>query len=321
MVPNPYYYGTQPKLKEIDFEIIPNRDTILTQLAAHELDLWVHVGGVYLARINDLSGYAALRQPAYQWGHIDFNLTHPEVADPVVRYALELATDRKTLIQKLAHGVGYLQEGVAPRTAPYYDPNIPLVPFDLAKANQLLDGDGWVRGSDGVREKNGVKLDLTFVLPVGTQNVEDMVEVLRQDWKKIGVQVSLKEYPAPMLFDTYQAGGIIYTGKFDAIFFNWYDDPIGDFSFVYSCDQIPPNGQNDLHWCNPQADAAIHRVYGDYEQAERNKDDRILFEALAKDRPQITVMGVQEGYIYNKDLKGFNPNGVSPFDSMTNVDI
>jgi peptide/nickel transport system substrate-binding protein len=321
LVPNPYYFRGQPRLKEVDFEIIPSRDTIFTQLAAKELDLWAHVGGAYTARIGNLPGYAVLRQVAYQWGHIDFNLSHPVVADPVVRHALELATDRKTLLDKFARGAGYLQEGIAPRTAPYYDPSIPLVPFDIVQANKLLEADGWVRGPGGVREKNGLKLDLTFVLPIGTQNVDDELELIRSDWQKIGVAINLKKYPIPLLFAPYADGGILYTGKFDAILFNWIDDPIGDFSFLYGCDAIPPSGQNDLHWCNPTANAAVHEVWLDYDQAQRNAADRVLFEQLAKDRPQITLLGVQEAYIYNKDLKGFDPNGVSPFDSIMNVDI
>ena len=135
MVPNPYYFRGQPKLKEVDFMIIPNRDTIFTQLAAHELDLWVHVGGVYYVRLSELGGYEGLNQPSYQWNHIDFNLTHPGVSDPVVRYAMELALDRATVVAKHYHGLATLQEGIAPKTAPYYDPNIPLVPYDPKKAN------------------------------------------------------------------------------------------------------------------------------------------------------------------------------------------
>jgi hypothetical protein len=65
----------------------------------------------------------------------------------------------------------------------------------------------------------------------------------------------------------------------------------------------------------------MHDLYGHYDQAQRNADDKIVFEELAKDRPQITLMGVEEGYIYNRDLKGFSPNGVTPFDGIENVDI
>jgi hypothetical protein len=54
---------------------------------------------------------------------------------------------------------------------------------------------------------------------------------------------------------------------------------------------------------------------------QRNADDKIVFEELAKERPQITVSIPDGGYIYNKDLKGWNPNAVTPFDDMMNVDI
>jgi peptide/nickel transport system substrate-binding protein len=321
MVPNPYYFRGQPKLKEIDFMIIPNRDTIFTQLAAHELDMWIHVPPTYYVRISELTGYTGLNFSTYQWNHIDFNLTHPGVSDPVVRYAIELATDRATIVAKQYHGLATLQEGVAPKRAPYYDPNIPLVPYDPKKANELLDKDGWVRGPDGIREKNGVKLNLNVAIQTGSQDIDHLVELLRSMWQQIGVGITVHRYPAPLLFGLYQDGGILYTGKFDAIFIAWFDDPIGDFSFIYGCDQIPPSGQNDLHWCNRRANTAMYGLFAHYDQAQRNADDRIVFEELAKDRPQITLIGVNEGYIVNKDLKNFHPNDVSPFDNMMNVDI
>jgi peptide/nickel transport system substrate-binding protein len=321
MVPNPYYFRGQPKLKEIDYMIVPNRDTLFAQLAAHEIDLWAHVGGVYYVRLNELSGYTALRRATYQWGHIDFNMGHPALADPVVRHALELATDRATIIAKMQHGVGVLQEGVAPKSAPYYLPGIPLVPFDIAQANKLLDADGWKRGADGIREKNGVKLNLNWAAITGSVNVDNMLELIRSTWKQIGVGIDVHHYPAPLFFGTYQDGGILYTGKWDVTLFNWFDDPIGDFSFIYGCDQIPPAGQNVVRWCNHDADAAMHALFAHYDQTQRNADDAIVQRALAQDRPEFTLNGIEEVYIFNKDLKNFNPNDVTPFDDFMNVDI
>jgi peptide/nickel transport system substrate-binding protein len=321
MVPNPYYFRGQPKLKEVDFEIIPDRDTIFTRLKAHELDLWDHVGGAYFSRLDELTGYVGINPPGYMWGHLDFNVTRPAVSDPVVRHALELALDRKEIIDKIEHGDAIQQEGVADPRAPYYDPNIQLVPFDIDRANALLDADGWKRGPDGVREKNGVKLNLVFASSTGSQDVDNQIELMRRNWQKIGVTLDVRRYPAAMLFAPYADGGIIYRGNWDMVLFDWVDDPIGDFSFVYACDQIPPNGQNDLRWCDLKADAAMRALYRHYSQRQRNADDRILFAQLAQDRPQITLFGVREGYIFNKDLKNFQPNGVTPFDNFMNVDI
>ncbi|HTX57192.1 MAG TPA: peptide ABC transporter substrate-binding protein [Candidatus Acidoferrales bacterium] len=321
MVPNPYYFRGQPKLKEIDFEIIPNRDTVLTSLESHELDMWLNVPGTYYDRLTNLDGFTVMANPGYEWGHMDFNVTRPAVSDPVVRHALELALDRKTLIAKFQHGIQILQEGVAPLAAPYYDPNIKLVPFDVARANKLLDADGWKRGPDGIRQKDGVKLNLVFVSSTGAPNVDHEIEFFRSTWKQIGVAIDVKRYPAPMLFAPMAAGGVIQSGKWDAVIFNWVADPLGDFSYLYACDDMPPNGQNDLRWCNPKADAATHALFAHYDQAQRNADDRILFTQLAKDLPQITLYGVKDIYVYNNDLKNFHPNAVAPFDDFMNVDI
>jgi peptide/nickel transport system substrate-binding protein len=321
LVRNPYYFRGEPKLQEVDYEVVPNRDTVFTELLSHNIDLWAQVAGLYLVRANELNGYSVLTQPVYQWGHIDFSPKQPAFQDPVVRHAMELAMDRQQMITKVQRGYAHLEEGIAPESAPYYDRDIPLVPFDLAEANRLLDGDGWMRGADGIREKHGERLDFVFVLQSRAQNLENMVELMRANWQKIGVAITVKHYSAPQLFEPYAEGGILENDKFDLALFSWTDDMIGDFSALYGCDQFPPAGQNELRWCNLKADRAMHALFGHYDQAQRNADDKIVFEALAKDRPQITLGIPDGGYIYNKDLKGWNPNALTPFDDMMNVDI
>lgn len=321
MVANPLYWRGMPKLKEVDFEIVPDRNTVLTELQAHELDMWYPVPGSYFRRLEGLSGFTYIRQPGYYFNHLDFNVQRPAMRDPVVRQALRYATDRATLIKKIGEGVGILQEGPAPKTAPYYDPNIKLVPFDIAKANRLLDQDGWRPGADGVRSKNGVRLSLDFATTTGTPDVDREIELIRSWWKQIGVAITVKHYPSSLLFSPYQDNGIVYRGKWDVIGFAWGDDPIGDFSFLYACDQIPPNGQNDVRWCNPVADKAMHALYHHYDQAQRNKDDAILFEQLDQDVPTIVTSGREDIFFFNKDLKNFHPGAVTQFDQFMNVDI
>jgi peptide/nickel transport system substrate-binding protein len=321
MVPNPLYFRGEPKLQEVDFEIIPNRDTILAQLQAHELDMWLNVPGAYYDRVTNLSGFDVLKVAGYSFGHLDFNVTHPGVGDPVVRHAIELATDRASLNTKFQHGIMSLQEGPASKTSPYYDANLSYVKFDIAKANALLDAAGWKRGPDGIRSKNGVKLMFTVVTQTDATNVNNEIEFFRSNWQKIGVGITVRHYPTQMLFAPFADGGIIYGGKFDMVLFNWVGDPIGDFSYLFGCDEIPPAGQNDPRWCNKTADAAVHALFAHYDQAQRNADDAILFAQLEKDLPEIILYGVTDLYVYNADLKGFHPNSVTPFDDFMNVDI
>ncbi len=76
--------------------------------------MWYQFSGAYLAPLQKLEGYAIYRQPSYAYTHIDFNVTHPGVADPVVRRALLLALNRPEIVAQVAHGVGVVQDSATP---------------------------------------------------------------------------------------------------------------------------------------------------------------------------------------------------------------
>jgi peptide/nickel transport system substrate-binding protein len=321
MIANPLYWRGAPKLQKIVFKIIPDRNTVLAQLQSHELDLWYPVPGAYYPQLLGIAGYKVLRQPSFLINHFDFNVKHPRVSDPAVRQALRLALDRKTLIDKIGHGIGILQDEPAPQSATYFDPDIKNVPFDIAAANALLDKAGWKRGADGIRAKNGVVLNLDVASSSGSTDVDHQIELIRGWWKQIGVGINVKRYSSPQMFAQAQSGGVVYGNNWDVVFLAWGLDAIGDYSSIYGCQSIPPNGQNDLRWCNPKAQAAMDAVYRDYDQAGRNRDVRGLFEAFVADAPSIVTSLREDVFAYNSDLKDFHPNGVSPFDNMMEVDI
>ncbi len=322
MVANPLYFRGTPKLKEVDYEIITDLNTTLTELQAHQLDLWYPVpGSIFISRLQGLNDFAFIRHPGYLFNHIDFNTSRPGLKEAAVRQALRYATDRATLIATVGHHVGILQEQPAPNTAPYYDRAIKQTPFDIAKANQLLDQAGWVRGKNGTRAKNGTRLSLEFVTNSGNSTGDQIIELLRDWWQQIGVDIVVKHYNSALLFDSYQDHGILQRGNWDVAFFAWGLGATGDLSNLYACDQFPPNGQNDLHWCNRRADKAMHDLYSHYDQAQRNADDAIVFEELNKDVPTIVENGREDIFYFNRDLQNFRPNSITAFDDMMNVDI
>lgn len=321
MVANPLYWRGMPKLKEIDWLIIPDRNTAVTQLQAKQIDMWYPVPGNYLARVAALKPYTILRQPSYYFNHLDFNMKSPALQDQAVRAALRMAIDRATLRQKIGHGVGFLQEEPASRTAPYWDPHIAFVPFNLQQANALLDRAGWKRGANGIRSKNGVKLDLDFVTSTGSPDVDQQIEMIRGWWQQIGVAITVKHYPIDILLAPKQLGGIVMAGKFDVVGFSWGGDAVGDYSQIYGCAMFPPNGQNDLFWCNQKANAAMTALYNHYDQSQRNGDAWTVMEQLVKDVPTVITSGREDIYAVNRDLHNFHPGAVAPFDDFMNVDI
>lgn len=69
LLANPLYWRGRPRLDKIIYKIVPDREALVAQLAAHKVDLWYQFNGAYLPRIQALNGYTIFRQPSYAYNH------------------------------------------------------------------------------------------------------------------------------------------------------------------------------------------------------------------------------------------------------------
>jgi len=320
LVANDRYFRGRPKLDRIVFKLIQDRNVVVQQLRTHDLDLFIPVSAHYFPEVRKIPGIATSSVPSFTFDHLDFNLSHPIMADPAVRTALRYATDRRTVIDKVQNGL-YIQTETPVSPASSYHLDIPLVPYDPVKANAILDAAGWRRGSDGIRVKSGRRLSLAFASAIGTPDADTEIELLRGWWKQIGIEFSLKQYLLPQFFAPASDGGVIYGGKFDAVIFGWGIDPGADLSGLYACYRIPPNGQNDMHWCDRDATAAMDGAKLSYDHAVRKRDIDLVQRQLFRAAPTVILDVRKQLAAYNDDLKNWHPNSLSPFDDMMNVDI
>ena len=61
--------------------------------------------------------------------------------------------------------------------------------FDMDKANQVLDEAGWVRGADGIRAKDGQKLEIKFLLSENNSVLDFLIPMVKKTWGDLGVDL------------------------------------------------------------------------------------------------------------------------------------
>ncbi len=320
LVPDPLYFGRKPKLQRVVFKIIPDRNTTLTQLTTHEIDLWLPVPAAYWDRVQAVGGTKFIRQGSFGYNHLDFEMQHGALRDPVVRRALRLGLDRATILTKIRHGVGILQETPFAPGHPFHV-DLPRVPFDSAAANAMLDRDGWKRGPDGVRAKGADRLDFTFATVTGAQDTDEMLELIRLNWSQLGVRFDVRHYPSPTIFAPFNAGGILYGGKFDVAAYAWFLAPNGDLTNLFASDRVPPRGQNIPRYSDHEVDRALDRFLTTYVEREQYAASRFIQTRIARDVPTIVLDAREDIYAFNDDLQGFHPNQASSFDDLVDADI
>ena len=200
--------------------------------------------------------------------YMDGNNPHPFLSDPVVRRALSLAIDRNVIVQ-----VGYGRAGqpgcnVLPAPSVYVSTaNNECLIQNVAEANRILDEAGWVRGADGVRAKDGVRLSILH--QTSTNSVRQGTQaLLKQMWEAIGVETELRNIDPAVFFGGDPASPDTY-GKFYAdinMFTNNFDgtDP-ERYMAQWACKEIAGAvnqwlGNNIPRYCNPDYDALVAQM-------------------------------------------------------------
>ena len=308
LVPNPYYFGGAPKLKEVDVLIIPDPNTRLTMLSAGELDV-VQIGiPSELSRLRDLPGYRVALVD-YTYGvYLNLNLSRQPLDDARVRTALAMALDRRRLNDTVYVGTATPADSFMPRRSWAYDSNNGSPPFDVARANRILTQDGWTIGADGVRSRDGKRLELTISIIAESAPAHALAQQIQQAWRAIGVDTSIQSVPLNVLRSP---TGLWPTGKFDVALQSFIFDVDPDRSANLGSQFIGVRGFNDGRYVSAVSDRLTAQAVAVYSHEARAPVYGRLQRLWNTDLPVVPIAWPQAIYAVNVDLHGFKPEPIN----------
>jgi len=304
---NPHYWRGRPKLDRIEYDPIPDENTVLTRLQAHEVDMEFNAPSVQYPTLQKLAGYNVLLTPFTQFAQLALNVKSPILSDVRVRRALAYATNVPEFITDITHGVQVPGDSDQPAFSWAHASGLPRYTFDPARARRLLEAAGWQAGPDGVRTKAGQRLTLVAANVSGSSVGNAAFVLAQRQWRDVGVDLEVKNYVSSLFFAAYGAGGILQTGKFDVAFFSWLNGEDPDDSTEFMCDQAPPAGQNVYHFCDAQVDAAERVALGSYDLAIRKRAYDGIQRRLVDEEPTIIMWFVRRIDVVNSDMRNFKP--------------
>ena len=150
------------------------------------------------------------------------------------RQALSHAVDREEFAQTVFLGEAVPVWGpITPGNRPWFSPNIPRYPHDLARARELLKSIGLEdRNANGVVETaDGVEARFTVMTQRGIAYYERGVTVLREQAAKVGIALEMVPMEYPTMIDR------MLKCQYDAIYMRPYFshlDPASNLDFWLS---------------------------------------------------------------------------------------
>ncbi len=278
---NPDYYGPRPKLSGIIFKLVPDANAQIAALRAGELDL-VTLEPASLAGIRDVPGIEIRQATVPQHYFVGFNQRLPLFKPAPIRRALDLAVNRKAIIDGVLKGAADLPVGTIPiALGEWFADAFPRATTDTALALRLLGQAGWKRGDGNLlRNSKGEPFRFTIRVDKGNPSREQAALALQQDWKAIGMDVSIEtvEFAALVRDD-------LQPGKFDAILIWWTTPPDPDQYSYYVTGQI----NNNVAYSNRAVDSLLAAGRGETDTVRRRSIYH-AFQAIEREDPPVLVL-------------------------------
>jgi peptide/nickel transport system substrate-binding protein len=254
---NPNYWRTnKPYLDKIIFKIIPSQETQVQAIQKGEVDLMLHyTTPASYKTLSGVPGIVAAMAPSVTpvVTFLYFNLDHPILKTLKVRQAIAHAIDRNKIAQVALEGLG--PPGVGPISdliSWAYDPNLqPSYPYDVTKANQLLDEAGYPRQTGGIRFKLGLSDQPGLNYNKHAEMVKDMLS-------QVGIDVDHQLIASPT------GDQVVFVQRRFDLAVRWVSeapDPSIPMTTSFGSAMVGKGtSSNCMNYQNPEADALLAKV-------------------------------------------------------------
>ena len=285
-------YRGRAKLDRVVFASSPDFNSAATRFFSGEADMFEQLRPEQISKVLSDSQRKIMRYPSFQYAYLAFNLVdpkqwtrpHPIFGERAVRRALTMAVDRRAMLRNVFDTIGTPIHGPFPPTVSVADSGLPQIPYDTVKARALLDSAGWVPGPDGVRVKNGRRLEFGISTPNSSAARHQYAVLLQEAFRRVGAAARLDETD----FATYAAKQGAHGFDTEIAVYVTDPSPTG-FKQSWSTAGIARDGSNFPSYSNPTVDALLDSAANAFDAARTKSYARRAFEIIIDDAPAILL--------------------------------
>ncbi|EEK52755.1 Oligopeptide transporter, periplasmic-binding protein [Bacillus cereus ATCC 10876] len=298
-VANENYYAGKPKIQNFIYKITSG-DTKLQLFQTGEVDhTGLGTGDEVLEQAKALEFANIQIETAPSFSYIYMNNNKPYLKDKKVRQALIYGLDRKKYVDTALKGYGTVANvPIHPTSWAYTEEGVNKYEYDKEKAKKLLDEAGWKVGSDGIREKDGQKLKLSYFGPSSAKDSDLLIPIAKENYKEIGVEFN----PEFMDFNTMLSK--VNKGDYDLASVS---TPITSDPSETAGEYLSTANETSLGYKNAKVDELIQKGIETVDIEKRKPIYKELYKELSDDPPVILLNYRRTITGYNGNIKGIDP--------------
>jgi peptide/nickel transport system substrate-binding protein len=236
---------------------------------------------------------------------LSFNVSREPFTDQRVRQSFIHAIDRKRIVEAVFKGaVPYEGNGSLSKTTPLYLNVDDAYPYDVAKANKLLDEAGWsASDANGYRAKDGKTLAARLPFNQAIIDAEGAIalQAIQDQVKRVGIKVDL----VPLTQTQGFAGAYSKPDEKEISFGYWVWPSPNILDIVYN-EKLDgnPNRNNTTFFSNPKIESQILDAQREPDPAVRQQKFAALQQWFVDQAIAIGVYNFTYNVAISNDLKG-----------------
>lgn len=240
--------------------------------------------------------------------------------DPKFREAMAYLMDKESMSLKATYGI------MAPASQtglklPLMDRYLPaeyagkdtVVPYDPAKAAEILDAAGYRKGSDGRRTMpDGSKLTVNLSTPAGWIDTQAVMDIVQNSFEDAGITTSQKQISPEALDEEKKSG------DFDVLqdYLHGGCDLARGIGAKFDSTQFPDNEtirSNVGRYSTPATDEVVKRLSAATTDAQRKEEVGELVDLMMTQYPVISLTYAPARIIYRSDKAVGWPSAENPY--------
>lgn len=312
---NPNFWRGAPKIDEIQYRYYTNSDAQVQAIRSGEVDF---ITGLTPEQFKAIEGADNVETNVGNGRRFQGISINPGVADAknnefgtgnkalkdkkvrqAIRAGIDVDTLRKQVMQDYAQPATSFIPSVYEKWALPAD-NPVVSGFDVDKAKKLLDEAGWKEGSDGIREKDGKKLELRFLTDSDATVEQNTAKFLEPWMKDIGIKLKNEASDVDTVSER------TTKGDYDMYYSGWSINPDPDYQLgINTCDSRPDadgnGGTSQDGYCNKDFDKLYKAQHTELDEKKRVD---LVHQALAQhyeDTPSVTLWYPNQLEAYRSD--------------------
>ncbi len=289
---NPEYWKPDDvRLSKLIFSITPDPAVRAQKLIRNECQVSAVLRPSDIAMLGKAPHLQVLSQSGFTMGYLAYNTTHPPLDDERVRRALDMAINKKAIIDTVYEGHAQVAVAPMPPLQWSYDKSLEDAPRDLKQARKLLAQAGYQNGFT-------VSLWAASVQRPSLPASRLMVEMIQADWKKIGVKAKITMYELAEFFKHANKG------EHDALLTGWINfsnDPDEWLSTV-----------RFSRWHNKAFNDLRQKAQQTMDTAKRTQLYLEAQKVFKREQPFTPIAYATDYQVINKRVTGFKINPLGP---------